>query len=681
MKRFLFALVLLAAIFIVIPGSPLGSASAPAAKATAIASITAAAIADSPWTPAGLETADVTGVVSAGGGILFAVTPGIKYKPILYRSNNWGASWAPVGELPFWEYAAGTLAISPTDPRILFATSRGEPWGAVRSTDGGTTWTRIHLADNAVAFHPSNPALVYGTGSNGYSATFERSFDGGLNWTGIVLPAAGHMGFRISISPVDPSVIYLATRNTGNSFNCRIFRSQNGGDVWTDVTGSIGASTAIHDVAADGTAAGRVYAATIKGVFRSADLGATWILSPAFRSCWAVASDPSRSGIVHAACIGSAYRSADGGASWTRTGTVRGTPRMLTVEGTRVYMTGTAGIYVLPGDSGPWTASNHGLRFRGGADVAISRSSPNVVFASVAEDGLYRSNDAGISWNRLPDQGWLRSGGGLLGIDPRSSEILYAASQLDTQAWTRTLYRSRDGGRTWAAILRANFLTFAQSPSEPNRLAAGGFLLTLRDRGIVWLSSNGGGTWTRRVSPGPIEGVSALAFGPGPIVYAGAGTTDDHGLSPTGSLSRSLDFGASWQIMQQDYVEALSASPAKPQRLYEISTGDTYELWKVLKRSDDGGEGWLTLPFLDTGGTGRELERFFVHSGALDEILASGDDHKPIYLTEGDAAWTPIVLGLAGSPVSVAAWNPDSGLAFAVGEGRVYRNTGLRASH
>ena len=80
----------------------------------------------------------------------------------------------------------------------------------------------------------------------------------------------------------------------------------------------------------------------------------------------------------------------------------------------------------------------------GASTVLIDPNNPKRVYAA-AETGLYRSDDAGQSWQTADDglpQGEIRA----LALDPRQPMRLYAA------ALTGVLYLTEDGASSWRPL-------------------------------------------------------------------------------------------------------------------------------------------------------------------------------------------------------------------------------------
>src|SRR5450830_551126 len=128
--------------------------------------------------------------------------------------------------------------------------------------------------------------------------------------------------------------------------------------------------------------------------------------------------------------------------------------------------------YVATAFGGLWKTTNRGITFspifdNGGSFtlccVVIDPKNSNVIWLGTGEnasqrsahfgDGIYKSTDAGATWNRM---GLAASEHiGQILIDPRNSNVVYVAAQgpLWSAGGERGLYKTTDGGATWKAVL------------------------------------------------------------------------------------------------------------------------------------------------------------------------------------------------------------------------------------
>ena len=157
-----------------------------------------------------------TRLAAGAGGVLWAYGP-----TTIFRSNDGGATWQPVGTPP---PCAGlnALAADPSQPNVLIAGtavigSSGLTCGAIyRSSDGGGTWTAATGASGAyitdIVVNPVDPTRLYASAGSFPMILPEggvyASVDGGATWTDMALPA--NSAVRLALSP-SGRILYAAT--------------------------------------------------------------------------------------------------------------------------------------------------------------------------------------------------------------------------------------------------------------------------------------------------------------------------------------------------------------------------------------------------------------------------------------------------------------------------------------
>ncbi|HET9275862.1 MAG TPA: hypothetical protein VFN96_07325 [Gemmatimonadales bacterium] len=242
----------------------------------------------------------------------------------VWKSVNAGTTWEPV----FTRYGTaniGDLAIFQRNPEIVWVgtgeacvrNSVGWGDGIYKSTDGGRTFVNVGLREShhvaRVVTHPTDPDLVYVAAQghlwdHGGDQGIFRTRDGGRTWVRLArgLPADGRTGASdLVMDPSNPAVLYAAMwerlrephRFTSGGPSGGIFKSTDGGETWTKLTGGlpqgptgkIGLSVYRKDP--------RILTAIVEHGFQPARN------SPDFADMTKLGS-----GI---------YRSEDGGASWT----------------------------------------------------------------------------------------------------------------------------------------------------------------------------------------------------------------------------------------------------------------------------------------------------------------------------------------------------------------------------
>jgi len=194
-----------------------------------------------------------TGETNPGGGSLTYMGTG------MYKSTDGGRSWAHIGLRD--SGAIGRIIVDPRDQRRLFVAASGSLFnpggdrGVYRSDDAGATWRLVLDVPNSttgateVMFDPSDPQRMFavlwdhrrqpqqrtysGLGSGVY-----RSDDGGNTWRRLdsLAPPAPDLGrIGLGIAPSDPDRLYAIVGRglLSNNFFGGFYTSANGGDTWS----------------------------------------------------------------------------------------------------------------------------------------------------------------------------------------------------------------------------------------------------------------------------------------------------------------------------------------------------------------------------------------------------------------------------------------------------------------
>jgi len=241
--------------------------------------------------------------------------------------------------------------------------------------------------------------------------------------------------------------------------------------------------------------------------------------------------------------------------------------------------------------------------------ISQCASEANVLYAAGGGEGLYKTVDAGESWQLLP--GGDRGGSALLYVDPQNSNIVYG--------WDEGLAKSTDGGQTWTRILRSFEETMwiqrlAVPPGSPNTLYVAG---TRHDaKGCSVLRSNDGGLAWTDVSPRGLphnstvvglaaqrEGILFLGINDREFATSGRGRVLPQSSEATdGWTSRlfaSYDNGVTWEPLEYGTVEprfiwSVYVNPWESDEVW-ISEGPLFNEGigqPLLFRSGDNGSTW-----------------------------------------------------------------------------------------
>ncbi len=317
--------------------------------------------------------------------------------------------------------------------------------GVWRTTDFGRTWQPIFDQQptgsiGAIEVAPSDPNIIYvGSGEGLHRPDLSvgdgiyKSTDGGATWTHLGL-RDGQQISQMAIDPHDPNRLFVAVAGHpyGPNSERGVYRSTDGGQTFQKVLYK-NDNIGAGDVKIDPSDPNVVYA-----------------------TLWEAREGPWENG-EWSGSGGGIFKSTDGGQTWQPL--AGGLPN------------GIAQAY-----------------------VAIARSNPKRLFASVATQGkveLFRSEDAGANWSTVtsdPRQMARIGGGGDLcvpAIDPKNPNTVYIASIVT--------WKSTDGGVTWSALRGApggdDYQNIWINPNDSN------IIILTSDQGAI-VSVNGGQTWS-----------------------------------------------------------------------------------------------------------------------------------------------------------------------------------------
>ncbi len=281
----------------------------------------------------------------------------------VWKTIDGGIYWRCVSDGFFGSAAIGALAVSRSDPNVIYAgtgeteirldVSYGD--GVYKSTDAGRTWSHLGLRESRfvgrIRIHPDDPDLVYVAalgdvfGANEERGVF-RSRDGGKTWSKVLYRDADTGAVDLAMDPRNPRILFAAFWQTRRNFwnlssggpGSGLFRSTDGGEIWSEISRHPGLPTGPLGklgVAVSPARSGRVWAlveteAEKTGLYRSDDYGESWALVSSHRDLmhrpWYythVFADPCHAETVYVANL-ALWKSTDGGASFTEIQTPHG---------------------------------------------------------------------------------------------------------------------------------------------------------------------------------------------------------------------------------------------------------------------------------------------------------------------------------------------------------------------
>ena len=164
-------------------------------------------------------------------------------------------------------------------------------------------------------------------------------------------------------------------------------------------------------------------------------------------------------------------------------------------------------------------------------DVAGVPGNPAILYAAHSTGGLFKSTNGGTTFESVFNTGNTLSVGAVA-VSPDNPDVVYIGTgegfPRNSTSVGDGIYKTADGGRTWAHIGLKDSERFARiivNPKNPRIVfaAAMGHEWGPNEERGVFRSTDGGATWKRVLYIGPTTGASDVTFDGGDpnIVYAG----------------------------------------------------------------------------------------------------------------------------------------------------------------
>ncbi len=377
----------------------------------------------------------------------------------VYRTTDGGLTWQDLdavrndpdirrfmGTLGSW---ANAIVVLPGNPEVVVAGGVG----AIRSADGGATWTAfpathadfhdlrsqgltLWIANDggvwtsadggltavdrnaglvtrqyyALANDPSRPERVLaGAQDNG---TSERPDEGGSAWRSL----GGGDSFDCAVNPIATDTVYTSGQFGGIN---RIVDSVDGSAVPQPITPPYDADEQAPFrtvLALDPTQPATLYTGSAR-VWRSTDAGDSWEPLPtatvgANWNAYAVATiavAPSSPAVLMVGKGPNVYRTADGGQTWNRgddglpgapVNRIAIDPTDASIAYAAVGAADSFGVYATTDGGAHWQPRSAGLPSAAALVVRVAPNDPAVLYCGT-EVGVFRSNDRGATWSRL----------------------------------------------------------------------------------------------------------------------------------------------------------------------------------------------------------------------------------------------------------------------------------------
>lgn len=358
------------------------------------------------------------------------------------NSGTWNLFLA-TNDNPYIPDVGIEMIVSGDSPAQLFSVGRQ---GLYRTEDNGTNWI-----DTNTGFVGSEIVdMARAIDGTMYAATYDlgmfKSTDDGANWSFASYGMRNWYVMQIATHPTDPNIVFITTGGG-------MYRSDNAGISW-DIIGSSSLCPGedlhhdchYHGLIVDSTDPNRLlvggggdqYTPSGVGLAASEDLGVSWFDSDnGFIRDVHVSKlvvDPTNPEIIYA-----------------------------TTQGPTNYTEKTGsgqGVFKSTDHGHNWYQINNGLKTMEINVLALDPNASEVLYVGTDDDGLYKSSNAGESWQKLSIPGTPPSFGiGDVVIDPRDGNVVYVGTvdyyRLSDERGVLGEYgvfKSTNGGQTFAAL-------------------------------------------------------------------------------------------------------------------------------------------------------------------------------------------------------------------------------------
>ena len=251
--------------------------------------------------------------------------------------------------------------------------------------------------------------------------------------------------------------------------------------------------------------------------------------------------------------------------------------------------------------------------FRGGrAGTAVGvLNNPNLYYMGTAGGGVWKTQDAGSTWEPISD-GYFGGSIGAIAVSESDPNIIYVGEGEQTLRGNVSsghgMWKSTDAGETWRYIglpKSEHISRIRIHPENPEIVYVGviGNLWKPNSERGLYKTNDGGMTWEKILYVSDKAGIGDLILDPNNsrIIYATTWQMKRNGYrmdsgGPDSKIFRSYDSGKTWEDISEFNglpsfpwgIVGVAISPVNSKRIWVMVEADNGGLF----RSDDGGNNW-----------------------------------------------------------------------------------------
>jgi photosystem II stability/assembly factor-like uncharacterized protein len=575
----------------------------------------------------------------------------LAYGDGVYKTTDGGKSFTNMGLKTSSQI--GKIMIDPRNSNVVYVASQGQAWGPggerglYKTVDGGKTWECIleigeYTGVSDMEMDPGNPDILYASShqrerrvyskiDGGPESAIYKSVDAGANWTklkkGLPKGDVGRIG--LALSPANSNILYAVIELPGNKGG--VYRSNDMGESWEKRSDKVSSSPQYYnELYADPINPDLIILMDTRNGL-SEDGGKTWVNIEGRNKHvdnHAIWIDPDDTNHYLVGCDGGLYETYDRAETWQFKNNLPITQyyHVRTDNDLPFY-----NVYGGAQDNGSWYGPSRTLRrsivnddwtYTIGGDGYLSipdPSNPDIHYCESQYCGLRRydrstGNSISIKPQPIEDEEYTWNWNTPYFISSFNPKTLYIGGNYVLKStdmggiWKKISDKMTRGidqnslpmmGKIWPpeAVAKnmstskfGNIFALAESPLKRGMLYVG------TDDGLIWISENDGGDWTKYER---FPGVPDMTFvnyvlpsqhDEGTVYACFDGRKNSSDFKPY--LIKSTDKGKTWTSIASNLpsgtVYCIQEDHVDPNLLF---IGTEWGVWTTI----DGGGKWIQI--------------------------------------------------------------------------------------